>query len=67
MMMMIYLGLGPAIFLCANQHEESLDLQVAWHCAVCHVAPSDFGALFPFLLIVKSGALPVSLVVGVVL
>ena len=66
-MLTTYLGLVPAVFLCPDQDEEGLDLQVAGHCAVCHVAPSDFGALFPFLLIVKSGALPVSLVVDVVL
>lgn len=65
-MMTTHLGLVPAVFLCADQHEEGLDLQVAWHCVGCHVAQSDFGALFPFSFIVKSGALLVLLVVDVV-
>lgn len=61
-----YLGFIPTEFFCANQPDEGLDLQLAWHCAVCHVAQADFRTLFPPSFIVKSSALLILLVVDIV-
>lgn len=66
---MAYLDCGPIVFrasLCADQQNESLELQIAWYGAGNQIAHSQHGTRRIFAALTKGDALLVLLVVVIV-